>query len=157
MRRMGYLAAAATGVLAPLVLTLPASAVPAHDPLGLDLPSLSDFFGSPEFQDDASDSSTDEGFVIADATSADRSGKVSIIVEGHDLPPLMPVELSSAGLNAACIGDNSLHGLKTVTDLSGSFNITATGMLCIDGTYRIDVTEQSTPYKTFSVPVTIIS
>jgi hypothetical protein len=176
MRRKGYWAAATLGVIAPLALAAPATAtaaVPEHAGSS-DVPIVSDLLGGLDllggsdhgsFDRDAGDftdrdsdfSRIGDGHVNVYASDADRNGNVSFIVEGRDLPPLMDLSLSSAGLNAACVGGNSLDGQTVQADLSGDFNVGATGTTCIDGTYRIDVTEQSTPYETFSADVTIDS
>ncbi|WP_141996550.1 hypothetical protein [Amycolatopsis cihanbeyliensis] len=180
MRRKGYWAAAALGVVAPLALAAPGSAMasPADTTAAHtgehDIPIVSDLLGGldllggsdhDDFDRDPADfderdgdvSEFDEGYVTVYASDADRGGNVSFIVEGRDLPSLMEVTLSSAGLDAACVGGNSLDGQTVQADLSGDFNVGATGTTCIDGTYRADVTEQSTPYETFSADVTIES
>ncbi|AEA23526.1 hypothetical protein ATK30_4909 [Amycolatopsis echigonensis] len=165
MRRMGLLAAAAAGVLAPLAVALPASAAPAHNQLNI--PIIGDLLGGSthngaidrnprHYRHHGSDYDGSSSVTVY-ATGADRNGNVSFVIEGRDLPPLMHVTLSSAGLNAACVGGNSLNGATARTDLSGDFNFGATGTTCIDGTYRIDATEQSTPYRTFSADVTVES
>jgi hypothetical protein len=152
MRRMGYLAAAATGVLAPLALALPASAAPATTVTPASHSFLGGLLGDGDSRDDDSRYS---GSVDAYASKADRDGDVSIIVWGEDFPPHMDLRLTSAGLDAACRDGNSIDGAHAETDLDGDFNLVGTGETCIDGTYRIDVTEQSTPYQTFSAYVTI--
>ncbi|NUR27644.1 MAG: hypothetical protein HOV83_17680 [Catenulispora sp.] len=173
MRHKRHLAAAAAaGLLAPLVLALPASAstdtAPVSTRHGHGLPIIGDLLGGSDYgsvdhnrgnydRHRAREYGYGSGSVTVYASGANRNGNVSIIVEGSDLPPLMNLRLSSAGLDAACVGGNSLDGATVQADLSGDFNVVATGTTCIDGTYRVDVSEQSTPYQTFSADVTIES
>jgi hypothetical protein len=165
MRRMGLLAAETAGVLAPLAVALPASAAPAHNQL--DIPVIGDLLGAsahnhsidrnPHHYRHGDSDYNGSSSVTVYATQANRNGNVSFVIEGRDLPPLMNVKLSSAGLDAACVGGNTLDGTTVQAELSGDFNLGATGTTCVDGTYRIDAAEQSTPYQTFSADVTIES
>lgn len=41
------------------------------------------------------------------------------------------------------------------TDLDGDFHYSGWGDWCINGTYRVDGTEQSSPWRTFETTVTV--
>lgn len=136
MRPISVIVAAAAGVIAPLALALPALAQ----------------------DDDNSDGVTTSGSNNPDitiyASSSTTTGDVSILIDVTDLAPFMDVELASPALDAAC-DSNDLDGVTAEADRNGHLDVTGSATDCVPGTYRISLSEQQTPFRTFSDTVTI--
>jgi hypothetical protein len=82
-------------------------------------------------------------------------GDVSFTVQGSALPPGMLLTLSSVDLTSACVGGNTLDGMKVGSDFNGNFTTQVSGKACVPGTYTVDASEASSPYTTFTTTVTI--
>jgi hypothetical protein len=83
------------------------------------------------------------------------AGDVSFTVNGAALPPGMLLTLSSADLSSACVGGNTLDGMKVGADFNGTFTTQVSGKACVPGTYTVDASEASSPYSTYTTTVTI--
>lgn len=82
-------------------------------------------------------------------------GDVAFTVNGSQLPPGMNLTLSSIDLTSACVGGNTLDGMKVGADFNGNFTTQVSGRACVPGTYTVDASEASSPYQTFTTTVTI--
>lgn len=82
-------------------------------------------------------------------------GNVAFTVNGMDLPPGMNLTLSSTDLASACVGGNTLNGMKVGADFNGQFTTQVSAKDCVPGTYSIDASEASSPFQTYSTTVTI--
>lgn len=83
------------------------------------------------------------------------NGDIAFVVEGRRLPANQALVLNSTSLNSACTGGTSLGADKVVTDRSGYFSFPATAKGCVEGSYRIEATEQQTPFRSYSTMVTV--
>lgn len=89
------------------------------------------------------------------SVSPTDSGDVSFTVTGARLPSNMMLSVNSNGLTAACTGGTTLKGKMVKADRNGRFNLSASGMGCLAGTYTIEATEAQTPYQTYTTTLTI--
>lgn len=132
-KRFGLAAVAAVAVAAPLGVALPASA----SPLG-NVPIPGAGGDAPQVK------------VSPSTVTENDSGNVAFTVAGSNFDPGQQVTIHSSGLDAACKAGDSLKDQTATADYNGNFGVPATGEKCSAGTYRIDVSEKSTPNKTYT-------
>lgn len=135
MRPTTFFVAAAVGVIAPVAFAMPSLAQSSDDD---------------RFDRD----SRSNGNISIAAASSEVTGDVSFLIVGSDLNPFMPIEVNSPAVDAGCTGSN-LDGLTATTDRNGYVDVLASADDCVPGTYRISVSEQDTPFRTFSETVDI--
>lgn len=162
MRPKAYIAAAAAGLIAPVAFALPALAQDDDDSSDRDNNSFDRDFDSFDRDDrddrdfDRDDRDFDRGDADIDiaASSSEVTGDVTFLIEATDLNPFTEIELASPDLEAACESDN-IDGFTTTADRDGFVDATASAEDCVPGTYRVSISEQDTPFRTFSETVTI--
>lgn len=155
MRHMGYVAAAAAGMIAPLAIALPAFAS-TQSPVLTGVSSVlqndwdddgngdgyidenGDGYDDNDLHDDLND---DDGYLRVEAAESTSTGDVSILVWGEDYPDFEDVVVSSPSLVDNC-DSTDLDSVTAETDRYGQFNLAVSATECEVGTYQIIVTEQ---------------
>ncbi|MGH3911556.1 MAG: hypothetical protein ACRDRM_12070, partial [Pseudonocardiaceae bacterium] len=181
MRTIGLVAAAAAGMIAPLAIAMPALAG-TEAPLLAGVSSVIDGNNGPDNGDDNLDDNGDDNFddngphngpdngddnfddnrfgddnddADVNLRAAQNSlGDVSILVEADDFTPRTGgLEVSSASLENACVGDVSFN--EASTDRYGTALFTVDADDCVPGDYRITVIDPDTPGDSASGEVSI--
>lgn len=127
MRPIACIAATAVGLITPVAFAVPALAQP---------------------------NDTDSENINITAETTDETGEVSFSIEGSNLSPSTPVEITSSDVDDAC-QSNELDGLTETTDEDGNLSLTAAANNCDPGTYTVEITQLDDSGETFTESVTI--
>ncbi|MGH3911852.1 MAG: hypothetical protein ACRDTC_00350 [Pseudonocardiaceae bacterium] len=169
MRRTGYVAAAAAGMIVPLAIALPAFAS-APSPAFAGVSSILQNDGDGDWDDNGyydgngdgidDDHNDDNGHDNGDndpyddldeieenadldveASASTVTGDVSIVVSGDDYPDFEDIIVTSPSLVDNC-ESTDLDSVNAETDRYGEFNLALSATECEVGTYQIIVTEE---------------
>lgn len=180
MRPIGYVAAAAAGLIAPIAFALP-SLAGTQSPIlsgvssmvgnvdGEDGPDKGPENGPENVPDNGPDNGENHGDRYDDhdgrwdgsdpdvkvfSSGSKASGNVAIVVDVFDLSPLDNFVLNSPALNAGCAGNN-ISGAVVGSDRFGHSVVSGQANNCIPGTYKIAISQTGGGEETYYGDLTV--